>query len=85
MRPAASLPRALLLAVALALALLPAGHGWAQPARQADPRAAVEPIGTAEVVAEFFGPMPTGVTVSQDGRIFVNFPRWEDAVEATVA
>jgi hypothetical protein len=24
--------------------------------------------------------MPTGVTVSQKGRIFVNFPRWGDEV-----
>lgn len=30
-------------------------------------------------------PMPTGVTVSQDGRIFINFPRWGDPVEFTVA
>ena len=29
--------------------------------------------------------MPTGVTVSSDGRIFVNFPRWGDAVDFTVA
>ena len=38
-----------------------------------------------ETVAQFFGPMPTGVTVSQKGRIFVNFPRWGDNVPATVA
>lgn len=29
--------------------------------------------------------MPTGVTVSQGGRIFVNFPRWGDKVDYTVA
>jgi len=29
--------------------------------------------------------MPTGVTVSRSGRIFVNFPRWGDPVEFTVA
>jgi len=29
--------------------------------------------------------MPTGVTVSHDNRIFVNFPRWEDKVQFTVA
>jgi sugar lactone lactonase YvrE len=29
--------------------------------------------------------MPTGVTVSQQGRIFVNFPRWGDDVQFTVA
>ncbi len=37
------------------------------------------------MVATFNGPMPTGVTVANDGRIFVNFPRWGDAVEYTVA
>ena len=42
-------------------------------------------IGKIEVVATFDGPMPTGVTVSNDGRIFVNFPKWGDAVEYTVA
>src|SRR3954451_1707071 len=42
-------------------------------------------IGRIETVATFDGPMPTGVTVSQDGRIFVNFPRWGDTVEYTVA
>jgi hypothetical protein len=29
--------------------------------------------------------MPTGVTVSQSGRIFVNFPRWGDKVDYIVA
>jgi hypothetical protein len=29
--------------------------------------------------------MPTGVTVSQKGRIFVNFPKWGDEVSFTVA
>ena len=40
--------------------------------------------GQIETVAEFTGAMPTGVTVSQTGRIFVNFPRWEDKPEFTV-
>jgi sugar lactone lactonase YvrE len=35
-------------------------------------------IGNLEVVATFNGPMPTGVAVSNDGRVFVNFPRWGD-------
>src|SRR4051794_16105866 len=30
-------------------------------------------------------PMPTGVAVALSGRIFVNFPRWGDPVEFTVA
>ena len=42
-------------------------------------------IGQLEVVATFNGPMPTGVTVANNGRIFVNFPRWGDNVENTVA
>ena len=41
--------------------------------------------GQLEVVATFNGPMPTGVTVADDGRIFVNFPKWGDSVESTVA
>ena len=35
------------------------------------------PLGKLEVVATFSGPVPTGVTVANDGRIFVNFPEWE--------
>jgi len=42
-------------------------------------------IGSLETVATFSGPMPTGVTVTETGRIFVNFPRWGDDVKATVA
>lgn len=41
--------------------------------------------GNLEVVHTFTGAMPTGVTVSREGRIFVNFPRWGDQVDATVA
>ncbi|MBA3414766.1 MAG: gluconolaconase [Chloroflexia bacterium] len=44
-----------------------------------------ESVGELEVVHEFTGPMPTGVTVSHRGRIFVNYPKWGDAVEFTVA
>jgi sugar lactone lactonase YvrE len=43
-----------------------------------------EPIGLIEPVAYFHGPMPTGVTVSHEGRIFICFPRWGDHVEFTV-
>ena len=44
-----------------------------------------EPIGRRlEVVHEFHGPIPTGVTVSRGGRIFVCHPRWEDPVDFTV-
>lgn len=38
-----------------------------------------------QTIARFYGAMPTGVTVSKRGRIFVNFPRWGDNVRYTVA
>lgn len=38
-----------------------------------------------EQVHAFIGAMPTGVTVTDTGRIFVNFPRWGDDVPFTVA
>ena len=44
-----------------------------------------EPVGSLEPVAYFNEAMPTGVTVSQQGRIFVNFPKWGDDVSFTVA
>lgn len=44
------------------------------------------PRGELEVVHSFEqGPMPTGVSVSHTGRVFVNFPKWGDEVPATVA
>ena len=46
---------------------------------------AEEPLGILEPVAYFNGAMPTGVSVSQQGRIFVNFPKWGDDVQFTVA
>ena len=52
----------------------------AQPASAAGSTA-----GHYTVVARFWGAMPTGVTVSRHGRIFVNFPRWGDDVPFTVA
>ena len=47
--------------------------------------AQTQTTGELELVATFADDMPTGVTVSQEGRIFVNFPRWGDPVAATVA
>ncbi len=44
-----------------------------------------EPLGVLEPVAYFNGAMPTGVTVSHKGRIFVNFPRWGDDVPFPVS
>jgi sugar lactone lactonase YvrE len=44
------------------------------------------PFGDLQTVHLFTdGPMPTGVSVSDSGRIFVNFPKWGDDVPATVA
>ena len=42
-------------------------------------------VGQLESVATFNGAMLTGVTVSRGGRIFVNFPKWGDQVDYTVA
>ena len=43
-------------------------------------------VGTLETVHTFDdGPMPTGVSVSRTGRVFVNFPKWGDEVPFTVA
>jgi sugar lactone lactonase YvrE len=44
-----------------------------------------EPLGVLEPVARFNGAMPTGVAVSHQGRIFVNFPKWGDEVPFTVS
>lgn len=49
------------------------------------PLATDETIGTLEVVHLFDGAMPTGVSVSHTGRVFVCFPKWGDDVEFTVA
>lgn len=55
-------------------------------ARAEEPRLpAAKTQGKLEVFATFDGPMPTGVTVSQKGRVFVNYPRWGDPVTFTVA
>src|SRR3954447_16215822 len=42
-------------------------------------------VGQLEPVAFFNDAMPTGVTVSHKGRIFVNYPKWGDDVKFTVA
>ncbi|CAM3209220.1 major royal jelly family protein [Pseudomonas floridensis] len=43
-----------------------------------------QPVGTIEQIFAFHDAMPTGVTVSENGRIFINFPRWGDKVPFTV-
>ncbi|MDD6770078.1 hypothetical protein [Inconstantimicrobium porci] len=42
-------------------------------------------FGRLESVFSFCDAMPTGVTISETGRIFVNFPKWGDDVKFTVA
>ena len=42
-------------------------------------------FGNLELVYAFYGAMPTGVTVSETGRIFICFPKWGDDVKFTVA
>lgn len=42
------------------------------------PGAFAEPPAKLEDVAQLYGPMPTGVTVAPNGRMFVNFPQWGD-------
>lgn len=86
MRNIRSSRRALALAVALAFAgtLFTGAAAEARPLTLAD-LASDRVIGQPEVVATFNGAMPTGVTVTEAGRIFVNFPRWGDDVPFTVA
>ncbi|WP_233495610.1 major royal jelly family protein [Geodermatophilus sp. TF02-6] len=43
-----------------------------------------EPLGELEVVHLFDGAMPTGVSVSHTGRVFVCYPKWGDDVGFTV-
>jgi sugar lactone lactonase YvrE len=50
----------------------------------AQPKATEQIIGSVETVHEFNDAMPTGVTRTRDGRLFVNYPRWGDDVPFTV-
>lgn len=43
-----------------------------------------ETLGGLEIVHTFTGAMPTGVTVSHTGRLFVCYPKWGDEVGFTV-
>lgn len=42
-------------------------------------------FGALEQVCAFYGPMPTGVAVTERGRIFVCFPQWGDRPRCAVA
>ncbi|WP_244851570.1 major royal jelly family protein [Caballeronia sp. SL2Y3] len=79
---------AIAIAAALGFAGVVAHPALAQAAasdRPSSNQATERTIGSIETVATFTGPMPTGVSVTETGRIFVNFPRWGDDVQATVA
>ncbi|MBS7456955.1 SMP-30/gluconolactonase/LRE family protein [Coralloluteibacterium stylophorae] len=73
------------IASAVALAMASASLAAAPPRPAPADLPAEDAVGALEQVAAFDGPMPTGVAVSETGRIFVNFPRWGDAVDFTVA
>jgi len=66
------------------LAVLTASAAVASSRTQAAPGRAVPALGTLELVARFEQQV-TGVTVDKSGRIFVNFPRWEQDVAISVA
>src|SRR6478672_1147538 len=66
--------------ITFALLLTPVAALAAPPELSKD-----KPAGQLEVVATFDRDMPTGVTVSKAGRIFLTFPRWGDPVETNVA
>ncbi|GAN54133.1 SMP-30/gluconolactonase/LRE family protein [Tanticharoenia sakaeratensis] len=52
------------------------GGGGVTPARaEGNADNGTEPSGPFEVVAQFFGPGPSGIVVMPDGRTFVGFPR----------
>jgi sugar lactone lactonase YvrE len=51
---------------------------------QVETLATDEPLGELQEVTQFSGAMPTGVTISRTGRIFICYPKWGDTVEFTV-
>ena len=68
-----------------ALALAVALTGTAAQASMPANLPADQSVGAIEQVHAFHDAMPTGVSVTETGRIFVNFPRWGDEVPFTVA
>ena len=72
--------------VAFALPGYASGPNWGPgPCHHYPDLAEDAPVGEIEPMAFFYGAMPTGVTVSRHGRMFVKFPQWGDTVEYTVA
>jgi sugar lactone lactonase YvrE len=49
-----------------------------------NPEEKTEAVAAVQEIAQFKGQQVTGVTVTQERRIFVNFPRWRTAVIASV-
>jgi sugar lactone lactonase YvrE len=74
--------------LALSVALISQNSSAAAIAASASPFPANAPaektFGQLEQVFTFHDAMPTGVTVTETGRIFVNFPQWGDDVAFTV-
>lgn len=74
--------------LALSLALISQNSSAAAVAASVSPFPSNAPaektIGQLEQVFTFHDAMPTGVTVTETGRIFVNFPQWGDDVAFTV-
>ncbi len=80
--------RKLLTTVAVGAAAAGTGRSVAQPARPHPvAHAAAHVEGTKPALTEVatFEQQVTGVAVTKDGRIFVNFPRWEKDVPVSVA
>jgi len=59
--------------------------GQLASAKNADQRSNQVNSDKLQIFAAIKGPMPTGVAVSKENRVFTNFPRWGDPVEYTVA
>jgi sugar lactone lactonase YvrE len=71
--------------LAIVLACVLAAGSCAGPEPVVEPPVpAQEPTGNMEVFARLHGYMPTGIAVSQEGRVFLCFPRWDDAMVYTV-
>lgn len=51
------------------------GHGGGIPTTGVNGDQGYESAGSFEIVADFYGPGPSGVVVTDAGRIFVGFPR----------
>lgn len=72
--------------IGLSLAVLSvASCAGPEPVAEPSPVPHQSPAGDLQVYARLNGYMPTGIAVSQEGRVFLCFPRWDDAMVYTVA